>query len=145
MYSSTLIDFFLLKTVKNKITQIRAIKIKLKITMHAISPSLRPLLSVEHISDIFDLFWTSKLPNVKSVYIYSNFVHPWNAFWLTFGSFVPKYWIHSRLEQFKNEKFPICEISDEIMIDFNLEHSLNKLDDISFNSDGNLIVVKLIQ
>ena len=32
-------------------------------------------------------------------------------------------------------------INDEIMIDFNLEHSLNKLDDISFNFDGNLIVV----
>ena len=88
------------------------IKIKLKITIHAISPSLRPLLSDEpksdeHISDIFDLFRTSKLPNlsfgyVKLVYIYSNIGHPWNAFWLTFGSSVPKYWIHSRLEQFKN-------------------------------------------
>ena len=81
MYSSTLIDFFLLKTVKNKITQIRAIKIKLKITMHAISPSLRPLLSDEHISDGFDVFRTSKLPNVslkyvKFVYIYFNIVHP---------------------------------------------------------------------
>ena len=78
------------------------IKRKLKITIHAISPSLRPLLSVEHISDISDLFRTSKLPNVsleyvKSVYIYSNLVHPWNAFWLTFGSSVPKYWTHSRL------------------------------------------------
>ena len=31
------------------------------------------------------------------------------------------------------------------MIDFNLEHSSNKLDDISFNSDGNVIDVKLIQ
>ena len=37
------------------------------------------------------------------------------------------------------------EILDKIMIDFNLEHPSNKLDDISFNSDGNLIVVKLIQ
>ena len=78
-------------------------------------------------------------------YISSNIVHPWNAFWLTIGSSVPKYWIHSRLEQFKNEKFPICEISDEIMIDFNLEHSSNKLNEISFNSDGNVIDIKLIQ
>ena len=31
------------------------------------------------------------------------------------------------------------------MIDFNLENSSNKLDDISFNSDGNVIDVKLIQ
>ena len=63
-----------------------AIKIKLKITIHAISPSLRPLLSDEtksdeHISDIFDAFRTSKLPNlsfeyVKLVYIYSNIEHP---------------------------------------------------------------------
>ena len=131
------------------------IKIKLKITIHAISPSLRPLLSDEpksdeHISDIFDLFRTSKLPNVsleyiKFVYIYFNFGHPWNALWLIFGSFVPKYWKHSRLEQFKNAKSSIFEISDEIMIDFNLEHSLNKLDDISFNCDGNIIDTKLTQ
>ena len=49
--------------------------------MHAISPSLRPLLSDEHISDGFDVFRTSKLPNVslkyvKFVYIYFNIVHP---------------------------------------------------------------------
>ena len=60
MFSSWLLDFFLLKTVKNRIIQIMAIKIKLKITIHAISPSLRPLLldetkSDEHISDIFDI------------------------------------------------------------------------------------------
>ena len=63
-----------------------AIKIKLKTTIHAISPSLRPLLLDEpkydeHISDIFDLFRTSKLPNVsleyiKFVYIYFNAGHP---------------------------------------------------------------------
>ena len=31
------------------------------------------------------------------------------------------------------------------MIDFNLEHPSNKLDEISFNFDGNLIDIKLIQ
>ena len=72
---------FLLKTVKNKITQIIAIKIKLKITIHAIWPSLRPLLSDGHISDGSDVFRTLKLPNVsleyiKLVYIYFNIVHP---------------------------------------------------------------------
>ena len=103
-----------------------------------------------NISHWYNVFRTLKVPNVsfeylKCVYIYSNYVHPWNEFWLIFGSSVPKYWIHSRLEQFKNAKSSIFEILDKIMIDFNLEHSLNKLDDISFNSDGNLIVVKLIQ
>ena len=93
-----------------------------------------------------DVLRTSKLPNVsleyiKFVYIYFNFGHPWNALWLIFGSFVPKYWKHSRLRHPKNENSCIFEILDKIMIDFNLEHSLNKLDDISFNFDGNLIVV----
>ena len=51
------------------------IKIKLKITIHAIWPSLRQLLSDGHISDGSDVFRTSKLPNVlleyvKLVYIY---------------------------------------------------------------------------
>ena len=115
VFSSSLIFLFLLKTLKNKITQIRTIKIKLKITIHASSPSLRPLLSDEHISDGSDVFRTSKLPNVsleyiKFIYIHINVGHPWNAFWLIFGSFVPKYWKHSRLEQFKNPKSSIFEI-----------------------------------
>ena len=81
MFSSSLLCLFLLKTVKNKITQIRAIKIKLKITIHAISPSLRPLLSDEPKFDGFNVFRTLKLPNVsleyiELVYIYSNIVHP---------------------------------------------------------------------
>ena len=97
-----------------------------------------------------DVLRTSKLPNVsfkyiKLVYINFNVVHPWNAFWLTFGSSVPNYWIHSRLEQFKNAYLYIFEICDKIMIDFNLEHPSNKLDEISFNFDGNLIDTKLIQ
>ena len=103
--SSLLLCYFLLKTVKNKIIQIIAIKIKLKITIHAISPFLRPLLSDELKSDEHmssDVLRTSKLPNVsfkyiKLVYIYFNAVHPWNAFGQTFGSSVPKYWIQSRL------------------------------------------------
>ena len=81
MFSSSLLCLFLLKTVKNKIIQIIAIKIKLKITIHAISPFLRPLLSDEHLSDSSDVFRTLKLPNVsleyiKLVYIYFNIVHP---------------------------------------------------------------------
>ena len=60
------------------------IKIKLKITIHAISPFLRPLLSDEPKSDEHmssDVLRTSKLPNVsfeyiKLVYMYSNLVHP---------------------------------------------------------------------
>ena len=103
--SSLLLCSFLLKTVKNKIAQIITTKITLKITIHAISPFLRPLLSDELKSDEHmssDVLRTSKLPNVsfkyiKLVYINFNVVHPWNAFWLTFGSSVPKYWIHSRL------------------------------------------------
>ena len=53
--------------------------------------------------------------------------------------------MHSRSEQFKNEKSYIFEILDKIMIDFNLEHSSNKLDEISLNCDDNSIDVKLIQ
>ena len=45
--SSLLLCSFLLKTVKNKIAQIITTKITLKITIHAISPFLRPLLSDE--------------------------------------------------------------------------------------------------
>ena len=53
--------------------------------------------------------------------------------------------MHSRLEQFKNENSYIFEILDKIIIDFNFEHPSNKLDEISFNCDGNLIDVKLTQ
>ena len=59
-------------------------------------------------------------------YISSNIVHPWNAFWLTIGSSVPKYIMHSRLEQFKNENSYIFEILDKIIIDFNFEHPSNR-------------------
>ena len=55
--------------MKSKITQIRAIKIKLKITIHAISPSFRPLLSDEPKFDGFNVFRTLKLPNVSLGYI----------------------------------------------------------------------------
>ena len=81
MFSFSLLCLFLLKTVKNKIITIIAIKIKLKITIHTISPFLRPLLLDEHLSDSLDVFRTLKLPNVsleyiKLVYIYFNIVHP---------------------------------------------------------------------
>ena len=77
MPSSWLLGFFFLKTVKNKMAQVVAMEIKLKITIHAISPSLRPLLSDKHTSDIFDLFRTSNVSfeYVKMIYIYSNNVH----------------------------------------------------------------------
>ena len=103
-----------------------------------------------HIFDCSDVFRTLKLPNVsleyvKLVYIYFNTVHPWNASWLIFGSFIPKYWIHSRLEQLENAKSWIFEMLDKIMTDSNLEHPSNKLDDISFNADGNFIDIKFRQ
>ena len=99
--------------------------------------------------DSFNVFWTLKVPNVsleylELVYIYFNIGNPWNVFWLTFGSSVPKYWTYSRLEQFKNAKSSIFEILDKIVIDFNLEHPSNKLDEISFNCDGSLIDIKLM-
>ena len=53
--------------------------------------------------------------------------------------------IISIFEQFKFAKSSIFEISDKIVINFNLEYPSNKLDVISVNCDGNLIDVKLIQ
>ena len=78
--------------MKNKIA---IIKIKLEIAINPISSILSWFLSDEHIFDNSDVFRTLKLPNVsfeytKLVYIYFNIVHPWNAFWLIFGSSVPK-------------------------------------------------------
>ena len=57
---------------------------------------------------------------------------------LIFGSFVPKYWIHSRLEQLKNAESPI-ELTDEgIETDFNSEHLKNVIILINVNWESSL-------
>lgn len=103
-----------------------------------------------HLFNRLDVFVTLKGPKVsfeyvKNVYIVSNFLHPINAVWLTSGSSVPWYWMHSSLEQFENAESWIFEMLDKIIIDFNSWHSSNDPDEITFNWGGNLISVNLTQ